>query len=271
MSAIEALANREYKYGFVTNIEAETVPRGLNEEIIRTISAKKNEPEWMLEWRLKAYRHWLTMEEPEWANVHYPKVDYQDIIYYSAPKPKEKKASLDEVDPELLKTYEKLGIPLQERELLAGYDRVAADDEAPFALPRLRPPTEARDLAAVAVARRLPVALGDLADTCAHRGDQRRADRVGDLLALQVGEEVLAPEALVGAEKQPRADGKATQALVQETGRAGRGGGVPVAKLGVQPLARLADEAQQRVPADLAGVAAARPLKCVVRAQWRPG
>jgi Fe-S cluster assembly protein SufB len=119
MSTIEALANREYKYGFVTDIEAETIPRGLNEEIVRTISAKKNEPEWLLEWRLKAYRHWLTMTEPEWANVRYPKVDYQDIIYYSAPKPKEKKQSLDEVDPELLDTFEKLGIPLHEQKLLA--------------------------------------------------------------------------------------------------------------------------------------------------------
>ena len=120
MSTIEALANREYKYGFVTEIEAETVPRGLNEEIVRTISAKKNEPEWMLEWRLKAYRHWLTMEEPGWANVRYPKIDYNDIIYYSAPKPREKKQSLDEVDPELLDTFEKLGIPLTEQKMLAG-------------------------------------------------------------------------------------------------------------------------------------------------------
>jgi Fe-S cluster assembly protein SufB len=120
MSAIEAIANREYKYGFVTDIESETVPRGLDEEIVRTISAKKNEPEWMLEWRLKAYRHWLKMEEPAWANVHYPKIDYQDIIYYSAPKPKELKQSLDEVDPQLLDTFEKLGIPLTEQKMLAG-------------------------------------------------------------------------------------------------------------------------------------------------------
>ena len=118
-AAVEALANREYKYGFVTDIEAETIPRGLNEDIVRTISAKKNEPEWLLEWRLKAYRHWLTMTEPEWANVAYPKVDYQDIIYYSAPKPKKKLESLDEVDPELLDTFEKLGIPLHEQKLLA--------------------------------------------------------------------------------------------------------------------------------------------------------
>jgi Fe-S cluster assembly protein SufB len=118
-STLEALTNQEYKYGFVTEIEAETVPRGLSEEIVRTISAKKNEPEWMLEWRLKAYRHWLTMTEPEWANVHYPRINYQDIIYYSAPKPKEKKASLDEVDPELLDTFEKLGIPLHEQKMLA--------------------------------------------------------------------------------------------------------------------------------------------------------
>ena len=118
-ATIEALANREYKYGFVTDIESETVPRGLNEDIVRTISAKKNEPQWMLDWRLKAYRHWLTMEEPEWANVQYPKVDYQDIIYYSAPKPKKKLASMDEVDPELIDTFEKLGIPLHEQKMLA--------------------------------------------------------------------------------------------------------------------------------------------------------
>ena len=118
-AAIETLANREYKYGFVTDIESETIPRGLSEEIVRTISAKKNEPEWMLEWRLKAYRHWLTMTEPEWANVNYPKIDYQDIIYYSAPKPKKKLESLDEVDPELLDTFEKLGIPLHEQKMLA--------------------------------------------------------------------------------------------------------------------------------------------------------
>lgn len=118
-AAVEALANREYKYGFVTDIEAETIPRGLSEDIVRIISAKKNEPEWLLEWRLKAYRHWLTMTEPEWANVVYPKMNYQDIIYYSAPKPKKKLESLDEVDPELLDTFEKLGIPLNEQKMLA--------------------------------------------------------------------------------------------------------------------------------------------------------
>ncbi|MEP7343073.1 MAG: Fe-S cluster assembly protein SufB [Acidobacteriota bacterium] len=117
-TAVEALTNREYKYGFVTDIESETIPRGLSEEIVRIISAKKNEPEWLLEWRLKAYRHWLTMTEPEWANVHYPKMDYQDIIYYSAPKPKKKLESLDEVDPELLDTFAKLGIPLHEQKML---------------------------------------------------------------------------------------------------------------------------------------------------------
>jgi Fe-S cluster assembly protein SufB len=120
-NTIETFANQEYKWGFVTEIEADAIPRGLNEEIIRLISAKKNEPEWLLEWRLKAYRHWLTLKEPTWANVHYPSIDYQDIIYYAAPKSrKDGPQSLDEVDPELLKTYEKLGIPLQERELLAG-------------------------------------------------------------------------------------------------------------------------------------------------------
>src|SRR5262245_23227242 len=119
MGAIEAIANREYKYGFVTDIESEVNPVGLNEEVIQLISEKKNEPEWMLEWRLKAYRQWLQMEEPVWSNVHYPKIDYQDIIYYSAPKPKEKKQSLDEVDPQLLDTFEKLGIPLHEQKMLA--------------------------------------------------------------------------------------------------------------------------------------------------------
>ena len=117
---IQELANREYKYGFITDIEAETVPKGLNEDIVRLISAKKGEPQFMLDWRLRAYRHWLTMEEPTWANVHYPPIDYQDAYYYSAPKLKNKPKSLDEVDPQLLETYEKLGIPLRERELLAG-------------------------------------------------------------------------------------------------------------------------------------------------------
>ncbi len=117
---IQDLTQRDYKYGFVTDIEAETVPRGLNEDIIRAISEKKGGPEFMLEWRLKAYRNWLTMKEPTWANVHYPPIDYQNIIYYSAPKVKKQVGSLDEVDPELLKTYEKLGIPLGEQQRLAG-------------------------------------------------------------------------------------------------------------------------------------------------------
>src|SRR5436305_3641247 len=118
---IETFANQEYKWGFVTEIEADAIPRGLSEDVVRLISAKKQEPEWLLDWRLKAYRHWLTLKEPEWANVHYPKIDYQDIIYYSSPKAKaDAPKSLDDVDPELLKTYEKLGIPLQERAILAG-------------------------------------------------------------------------------------------------------------------------------------------------------
>jgi len=119
--SIEQLANRDYKWGFVTDIDSDSLPPGLNEDVVRAISAKKNEPEFMLEWRLRAYRHWLTMSEPEWANVHYPKIDYQDIVYYSAPKsPKDGPQSLDEVDPELLRTYEKLGIPLEEQKMLAG-------------------------------------------------------------------------------------------------------------------------------------------------------
>jgi len=118
---IEILANQEYKYGFVTELETDTIPPGLNEDVIRLISAKKHEPEWLLEWRLKAYRHWQTMQEPTWHNVHYPPIDYQAATYYSAPKSqKAGPKNLEDVDPELLKTYEKLGIPLKERELLAG-------------------------------------------------------------------------------------------------------------------------------------------------------
>ncbi|MDT7541467.1 MAG: Fe-S cluster assembly protein SufB [Acidobacteriota bacterium] len=120
MSTIELLANQEYKYGFVTDIESDVIPKGLSEDTVRLISAKKNEPEWMLEFRLKAYRQWLKMSEPKhWANVTYPEIDYQDVIYYSAPKQKEMKKSLDEVDPELLRTFEKLGIPLTEQKQLA--------------------------------------------------------------------------------------------------------------------------------------------------------
>jgi Fe-S cluster assembly protein SufB len=120
-SSVESLVNREYQYGFVTDIESEVLPRGLDEGVIRTISAKKQEPGWMLEWRLKAYQRWLEMKEPHhWANITYPPIDYQDIIYYSAPRTKKPLGSLDEVDPELLRTYEKLGIPLTEQKLLAG-------------------------------------------------------------------------------------------------------------------------------------------------------
>ena len=119
--ALERLAASDYKYGFVTDIEQETVPPGLDEEVIRLISAKKQEPDWLLEWRLQAYRHWLTMKEPQWARVHYPPIDYQTISYYSAPKKKtDGPKSLDEIDPELRRTYEKLGIPLAEQAILAG-------------------------------------------------------------------------------------------------------------------------------------------------------
>jgi Fe-S cluster assembly protein SufB len=120
-ATIQELTSRQYKYGFVTDIEADTIPRGLNEEIIRLISAKKNEPQFMLDWRLRAFRHWLTMKEPRWQNVRYPPIDYQDIVYYSAPKPKGAgPKSLDEVDPELRQTFDKLGIPLVEQQRLAG-------------------------------------------------------------------------------------------------------------------------------------------------------
>lgn len=119
-NTIEQFAEQEYKYGFVTDIEADSAPPGLNEDIIKLISAKKKEPAWLLEWRLKSYRHWISMEEPRWPNVKYPPIDYQAIVYYSAPKKKTALKDLSEVDPELLKTYEKLGIPLREQEWLAG-------------------------------------------------------------------------------------------------------------------------------------------------------
>jgi Fe-S cluster assembly protein SufB len=121
---LDLLTSQDYKWGFVTDIEQEAIPPGLNEDIIRLIAAKKNEPEWMLDWRLKAYRYWEKLEkseaEPKWANVHYPPIDYQSIVYYSAPKMKDGPQSLDEVDPKLLATYEKLGIPLSEQKLFAG-------------------------------------------------------------------------------------------------------------------------------------------------------
>jgi Fe-S cluster assembly protein SufB len=120
VNQLESLANQEYKYGFTSDIEAEALPKGLNEEIIRRISARKNEPEFMLEWRLKAFHHWQTMREPHWANVHFPPIDYQEIIYYSAPKNHSGPKSLDEVDPEILALYQKLGIPLEEQQALAG-------------------------------------------------------------------------------------------------------------------------------------------------------
>ena len=120
----------QYKYGFVTDIESDKAPKGLSEDIVRFISAKKDEPEWMLAWRLDAYRRWLTMREPLWARVNYGPIDYQDLYYYSAPRKKDGPKSLDEIDPEILKTYDKLGIPLREREALLGVQRPAGEDEA---------------------------------------------------------------------------------------------------------------------------------------------
>jgi Fe-S cluster assembly protein SufB len=135
----EEAAKREYKYGFVTDIESDFAPKGLNEDIVRFISAKKEEPEWLLEWRLTAYRHWLTMQEPKWAFVNYPEIDFQDAYYYAAPKSDEDKPqSLDEVDPKLLETYEKLGIPLAEQAVLAGvavdavFDSVSVATVVPY-------------------------------------------------------------------------------------------------------------------------------------------
>ena len=119
-TVLQNLVNQPYRHGFVTDIESDVVPKGLSEDVIRLISRKKSEPEWLLEFRLQAYRHWLTMREPAWPNVKYPKIDFQDISYYSAPKAKKKLASMDEVDPELLRTFEKLGVPMHEQKALAG-------------------------------------------------------------------------------------------------------------------------------------------------------
>src|SRR5712671_1010745 len=121
----------QYRYGFETVIESEKAPKGLSEDTVRFISAKKNEPAWMLEWRLEAYRRWLTMTEPQWARSHYPKIDYQELYYYSAPKPKKQLTSLDEIDPEILKTYEKLGIPLREVAVLEGVVKPEGENAAP--------------------------------------------------------------------------------------------------------------------------------------------
>jgi Fe-S cluster assembly protein SufB len=126
--AITDLTDKEYKYGFVTPIEQESIARGLSEDVVRMISAKKNEPEFLLEWRLKAFRHWQKMANPEWPNVHYPKINFQDISYYASPKPKKTVGSLDEVDPEILKTFEKLGISLSEQKRLSGVEPTIAVD-----------------------------------------------------------------------------------------------------------------------------------------------
>ena len=131
VDTIRDLAEREYKWGFISDVESESVPKGLNEDTIRLISAKKREPEFMLEWRLKAYRHWASLEkaqaEPKWANIKYAPIDYQDIVYYSAPKQKPTLESLESLDPEILRTYQKLGIPLEEQKLLANVANVAVD------------------------------------------------------------------------------------------------------------------------------------------------
>ncbi|MDB5550700.1 MAG: sufB, partial [Rhizobium sp.] len=126
---VRAIDVDQYKYGFESEIESDKIAPGLSEEVVRMISAKKNEPEWMLEWRLEAYQRWLTLEEPEWARVHYPKIDFNSISYYSAPKSTSGPKTLEDVDPELLRTYEKLGIPLREQEILAGVEnrRIAVD------------------------------------------------------------------------------------------------------------------------------------------------
>ncbi|MFT8517256.1 MAG: Fe-S cluster assembly protein SufB, partial [Acetobacter persici] len=120
--AVEKLGQSSYKWGFETDIDMDVAPKGLNEDTIRLISARKEEPDWLLEWRLAAYRTWLKMAEPKWAKVSHPPIDYQDLHYYAAPKKKPGPKSLEEVDPELLRTYEKLGIPLHEQAMLAGVE-----------------------------------------------------------------------------------------------------------------------------------------------------
>ena len=120
LNKIKKITSSDYKYGFTTKIKEDRIPNGINEKIIRTISKIKNEPKWLLDWRLKAYNKWIEMEEPAWSNLNYPKIDFQSLCYYSAPKKKKKLNSLDEVDPELLKTYDKLGIPLEEQKMLSG-------------------------------------------------------------------------------------------------------------------------------------------------------
>jgi Fe-S cluster assembly protein SufB len=127
---VRAIDVDKYKYGFTTNIESEYAPKGLNEDIVRFISAKKNEPEWLTEWRLEAFKRWKTMDEPKWSRVQYPKIDFQDLHYYAAPKAKEGPKSLDEIDPEILATYEKLGIPLKEQEILAGVRKLGEATES---------------------------------------------------------------------------------------------------------------------------------------------
>ena len=130
VDGVRSLEADKYKYGFDSDIEQEFAPKGLNEDIVRFISAKKDEPEWLLDWRLEAYRRWLTLEEPEWAMVDYPKIDFQDMYYYASPVKKEGPKSLDEVDPEILEVYNKLGISLKEQEVLAGVEgapKVAVD------------------------------------------------------------------------------------------------------------------------------------------------
>ena len=119
-SIVDKVTNEEYKYGFVTDIETEIIQKGLNEDVVRLISQKKGEPEWLLEFRLEAYRYWTTLDMPEWAHLNIPEIDYQDIYYYAAPKQKKGPQSMDEVDPELIKTFDKLGIPLEERAALSG-------------------------------------------------------------------------------------------------------------------------------------------------------
>ena len=121
MAILDEVVSRDYQYGFVSDIEQEIAPKGLSEDVVRMISAKKNEPEWMLEWRLKAFRHWLTMREPKWPNVHYPEIDFKNMSYYAAPKGNtDAPKSLDEIDPELRKTFDKLGISLIEQQRLSG-------------------------------------------------------------------------------------------------------------------------------------------------------
>ena len=247
----------QYRYGFETLIESDKAPKGLSEDTVRFISAKKNEPAWMLEWRLEAYRRWLTMTEPTWARVNYPKIDYQDLYYYSAPKPKKSVSSLDEIDPEILKTYEKLGIPLREVEVLEGV---------------VRPEGEVGDRPSAGADRdRHPAYLVGETDR-GERGVQRRAALVGVGWCVGPGEvEVDDPLLAGGARGELGADRRAEAAGRAEFAERADGGH----QVG-GPLVQDVVGHGHRAPADLVRAESVQFVLAVVPAdqhfeQWLAG